>query len=172
MWTNQNRARYDRSGLRYPSDLNAAEWAHDRAFAALLAPSLSAANSSSPCRPFAHRENLFGRQRQRTPKETVTTRNDARDRPWSESPAVTPGYVEDFHRRPEARQNAGMAGGACKTRTADHLAMLSALMRINAPEARRARRARELHGRRQKRLDFWLEESVSVFVGERRLERA
>ena len=27
MWTNENRARYDRSGLRYPSDLTEAEWA-------------------------------------------------------------------------------------------------------------------------------------------------
>ena len=28
MWTNANRARYDRSRLRYPSDLTEAEWAH------------------------------------------------------------------------------------------------------------------------------------------------
>jgi transposase len=28
MWTNENRARYDRSALRYPSDLADAEWAH------------------------------------------------------------------------------------------------------------------------------------------------
>jgi hypothetical protein len=28
MWTNENRARYDRAGLRYPSDLTDAEWAH------------------------------------------------------------------------------------------------------------------------------------------------
>src|SRR5580658_3899099 len=28
MWTNENRARYDRSKLRYPSDLTDAEWAH------------------------------------------------------------------------------------------------------------------------------------------------
>ena len=27
MWTNENRARYDRSKLRYPSDLTAEEWA-------------------------------------------------------------------------------------------------------------------------------------------------
>ena len=27
MWTTQNRARYDRSGLRYPSDLTDEEWA-------------------------------------------------------------------------------------------------------------------------------------------------
>ena len=26
MWTNENRARYDRSGLRYPSDLTDEEW--------------------------------------------------------------------------------------------------------------------------------------------------
>ena len=28
MWTSENRARYDRSRLRYPSDLTDAEWAH------------------------------------------------------------------------------------------------------------------------------------------------
>ena len=28
MWSNENRARYDRSRLRYPSDLTDAEWAH------------------------------------------------------------------------------------------------------------------------------------------------
>jgi len=28
MWTNENRARHDRSRLRYPSDLSDAEWAH------------------------------------------------------------------------------------------------------------------------------------------------
>ena len=28
MWTNENRARYDRSRLWYPSDLTDAEWAH------------------------------------------------------------------------------------------------------------------------------------------------
>jgi transposase len=27
MWTDENRARYDRSQLRYPSDLTDAEWA-------------------------------------------------------------------------------------------------------------------------------------------------
>ncbi len=27
MWTQENRARYDRKGLRYPSDLTDAEWA-------------------------------------------------------------------------------------------------------------------------------------------------
>ena len=28
MWSKENRARYDRSQLRYPSDLTDAEWAH------------------------------------------------------------------------------------------------------------------------------------------------
>jgi transposase len=28
MWTTENRGRYDRSKLRYPSDLTGAEWAH------------------------------------------------------------------------------------------------------------------------------------------------
>ena len=28
MWTNENRARYDRSALRYPSDLTEAEWGY------------------------------------------------------------------------------------------------------------------------------------------------
>ena len=28
MWTDENRARYDRSRLRYPSDLTDCEWAH------------------------------------------------------------------------------------------------------------------------------------------------
>ena len=28
MWTSENRGRYDRSHLRYPSDLTDAEWAH------------------------------------------------------------------------------------------------------------------------------------------------
>ena len=28
MWTDENRARYDRSALRYPSDLTDEEWAH------------------------------------------------------------------------------------------------------------------------------------------------
>ena len=28
MWTNENRGRYDRSGLRYPSDLTDDEWTH------------------------------------------------------------------------------------------------------------------------------------------------
>lgn len=28
MWTDENRRRYDRDRLRYPSDLTDAEWAH------------------------------------------------------------------------------------------------------------------------------------------------
>ncbi len=28
MWTNENRAKYNRDWLRYPSDLTGAEWAH------------------------------------------------------------------------------------------------------------------------------------------------
>ena len=28
VWTNENRIRYDCDGLRYPSDLTNAEWAH------------------------------------------------------------------------------------------------------------------------------------------------
>ena len=35
MWTNENRAKYDRDGLRYPSDLTDAEWAH---IASLIPP--------------------------------------------------------------------------------------------------------------------------------------
>ena len=35
MWTNENRAKYDRDGLRYPSDLTDAEWAH---IASLITP--------------------------------------------------------------------------------------------------------------------------------------
>jgi hypothetical protein len=39
MWTNENRARYDRSKLRYPSDLTDAEWA---IIAPLIPPAKSA----------------------------------------------------------------------------------------------------------------------------------
>ena len=35
MWTNENRGRYDRSKLRYPSDVTDAEWAH---VATLISP--------------------------------------------------------------------------------------------------------------------------------------
>jgi len=41
MWTNENRARYDRSRLRYPSDLTDAEWAH---VALLIAPAKRGGN--------------------------------------------------------------------------------------------------------------------------------
>ena len=83
-----------------------------------------------------HRENLFCGQRQRTPKEPVTTKNDARDRRWAESPAVTPGYVGDFHRRPEARQNEGVAGGAEEIRTDGHRGMSLTRRRFPRPARR------------------------------------
>ena len=41
MWTTKNRARYDRSRLRYPSDLADAEWAH---VAALIPPARRGGN--------------------------------------------------------------------------------------------------------------------------------
>ena len=41
MWTIENRARYDRSQLRYPSDLTADEWAH---VAPLIPPSKRGGN--------------------------------------------------------------------------------------------------------------------------------
>ena len=41
MWTTKNRARYDRSKLRYPSDLADAEWAH---VVALIPPARSGGN--------------------------------------------------------------------------------------------------------------------------------
>ena len=41
MWTTKNRARYDRSKLRYPSDLTDAEWAH---VAALIPPARRGGN--------------------------------------------------------------------------------------------------------------------------------
>ncbi len=37
MWTNENRGRYDRSRLRYPSDLTDEEWAHSRRSPSILA---------------------------------------------------------------------------------------------------------------------------------------
>ncbi len=43
MWTNANRARYDRSQLRYPSDLSDAEWAH---VAPLIPPAKRAATDA------------------------------------------------------------------------------------------------------------------------------
>jgi transposase len=44
MWTNENRARYDRSQLRYPSDLTDEEWAH---VAPLIAPAKPGGNKRS-----------------------------------------------------------------------------------------------------------------------------
>jgi len=41
MWTNENRGRYDRSNLRYPSDLTDEEWAH---VAALIPPARRGGN--------------------------------------------------------------------------------------------------------------------------------
>jgi len=41
MWTKDNRARYDRSGLRYPSDLTDAKWAE---VAALIPPAKRGGN--------------------------------------------------------------------------------------------------------------------------------
>ena len=44
MWTAQNRRRYDRSQLRYPSDLTDDEWAH---IAPLIPPAKSGGNKCS-----------------------------------------------------------------------------------------------------------------------------
>src|SRR6266699_1190755 len=44
MWTTQNRSRYDRSQLRYPSDLTDEEWAH---VAPLIAPAKPGGNKRS-----------------------------------------------------------------------------------------------------------------------------
>jgi transposase len=41
MWTNENRARYDRSTLRYPSDVTDEEWAH---LAGLIPPAKRGGN--------------------------------------------------------------------------------------------------------------------------------
>ena len=53
MWTNENRGRYDRSKLRYPSDVTDAEWAH---VATLI-------SSGAPRRHQAPRECAGSRQR-------------------------------------------------------------------------------------------------------------
>ena len=45
MWTPQNRKRYDRSQLRYPSDLTDEEWAHVAPL--ILRPSLAATSARS-----------------------------------------------------------------------------------------------------------------------------
>ena len=44
MWTRQNRKRYDRSQLRYPSDLTDTEWAH---VAPLIPPAKAGGNKRS-----------------------------------------------------------------------------------------------------------------------------
>ncbi len=54
MWTDENRARYDRNRLRYPSDVTDEEWA-------LIAPAYSAGQARGQQ---ADRE--FARDRQRT----------------------------------------------------------------------------------------------------------
>ena len=48
MWTTENRRRYDRDKLRYPSDLTDAEWQHNRT-ADPRRPSAVAASA-----PFVH----------------------------------------------------------------------------------------------------------------------
>ena len=46
MWTTENRARYDRSGLRYPTDLTEDEWG-------LVEPLIPARTSFDPLAPAA-----------------------------------------------------------------------------------------------------------------------
>lgn len=53
MWTAENRARYDRSGLRYPSDLSDEEWA-------LIAPCIPAAKRGGNKRTVNLREIANG----------------------------------------------------------------------------------------------------------------
>jgi hypothetical protein len=53
MWTEENRARYDRSGLRYESDLTDAEWA-------LVAPLIPPAKHGGAKRTVDVREILNG----------------------------------------------------------------------------------------------------------------
>lgn len=53
MWTKENRARYDRSGLRYESDLTDAEWA-------LVAPLIPPAKHGGAQRTVGVREILNG----------------------------------------------------------------------------------------------------------------
>jgi len=53
MWTNENRARYDRSKLRYPSDLTDAEWA-------LIAPLIPPAKRGGNKRTVVVREVVNG----------------------------------------------------------------------------------------------------------------
>jgi transposase len=53
MWTSENRARYDRSQLRYPSDLTDAEWAH-------VAPVIPPARRGGNRRHIGEREVVNG----------------------------------------------------------------------------------------------------------------
>jgi transposase len=53
MWTNKNRARYDRSKLRYPSDLSDAEWE-------LIEPMIPAGKSGGGKRTVIMREVVNG----------------------------------------------------------------------------------------------------------------
>ena len=53
MWTNENRARYDRSKLRYPSDLTNEEWA-------LIAPVIPRAKRGGNKRTVDVREVVNG----------------------------------------------------------------------------------------------------------------
>ncbi len=53
MWTNENRARYDRRGLRYPSDLTDAEWG-------LIAPLIPPAKRGGNKRTVVVREVVNG----------------------------------------------------------------------------------------------------------------
>jgi transposase len=53
MWTNENRGRYDRSRLRYPSDLTDEEWAH-------VAPLIPAAKRGGNKRTVNLREVVNG----------------------------------------------------------------------------------------------------------------
>jgi transposase len=53
LWTNENRGRYDRSGLRYPSDVTDAEWS-------LVAPLIPPARSGGNRRRVDEREVVNG----------------------------------------------------------------------------------------------------------------
>ena len=53
MWTNENRARYDRSNLRYPSDLTDDEWA-------IIGPMIPAAKRGGNKRTVDEREVVNG----------------------------------------------------------------------------------------------------------------
>ena len=53
MWTNENRARYDRSKLRYPSDVADAEWA-------IIAPLIAPAKRGGNKRTVVEREIVNG----------------------------------------------------------------------------------------------------------------